>query len=463
MQANANSEGGRAAGGIGLRSGETMADPVTLIVLVAAGEANSATTRAMTRTAHEALGPSSHVAVQETNGDPSDAEALAAEHKEGSDAVVELVWIDARHREVRLRAHLARSRHWLERSIDFRPSDVESERGRTLGFALASILPESEPPSPAPGPTPSQAPESHPTDRSSTSEGSAPPSAPATPETPAPPAPEPATPNATSSPPGAAPVTTAAPAPPPQPKESPPAAHATVPVAPTPPAENTPNPPPQPATEAAPNALGTETAGAAQGGWFETVERPPPSSSHGRRSHVLFDLMAVDAPAISTSNAMGVSASSQWFALEQVSWLSFRLGAGAQFGARITPPGSQEHFNWAAATAYGGVVVHPLRASAGRPIGVEARVDGALMLVWLTQIPTNAHQIRGGNSPQINGGPDAVADVTWLFAPGFEAAVGGGATYAARDGMVTLVGSAGQAAFLPHWRGLFEAGLRVSF
>ncbi|HEX4628751.1 MAG TPA: hypothetical protein VH137_08170, partial [Gemmatimonadales bacterium] len=131
-----------------------MTDPLALIVLVAAGEASNPTTIAMARATGDALG-GVPVEVREIPGQPTDADALAAEKQSRADAVVELIWEDAERRRVTLRVHLVASQRWVERSIGFMPSDPAAERGRTLGFAAASIVPETtrgreEPANPSP-------------------------------------------------------------------------------------------------------------------------------------------------------------------------------------------------------------------------------------------------------------------------------------------------------------------------
>jgi hypothetical protein len=97
----------------------------------------------------DVLGARAHVAIVEVAGEPTDAAALETETREHANAVVELSWPDARHQRALLKLHLAASGatgRWVERTIGFAPSDVETERGRTLGFAIASILPPDEPP-----------------------------------------------------------------------------------------------------------------------------------------------------------------------------------------------------------------------------------------------------------------------------------------------------------------------------
>jgi hypothetical protein len=137
-----------------------MADALALVVLVATGSAAS-TTPALVQAAQEALGPDTRVEVRETPAPPTDADALATEGAEHADAVVELVWGQPGSREATVRIHIARTGHWIDRTIAFELSDAEPERGRTLGFAVASMLPESFPhrreraiaPASSPGPT----------------------------------------------------------------------------------------------------------------------------------------------------------------------------------------------------------------------------------------------------------------------------------------------------------------------
>ena len=142
-----------------------MAGALTLIILVASGEADDRASRALLRATRGALGGESHVEVREVRDPSNDAQARAAEQRARADAVVELTWTDSTHRQARIRVHLTRSDRWVDRSIGFQPSDAPAERGRTIGFAVASMVPEdgsapeAEPaPTPTPTPTPAPAP-----------------------------------------------------------------------------------------------------------------------------------------------------------------------------------------------------------------------------------------------------------------------------------------------------------------
>jgi hypothetical protein len=133
-----------------------MGDPFTVVILVAAGGAADPTTYAIERAASEALGRSAGVLVHESMGAPTDSEALAASPATGRSAIVEVTWADGGHRVAVLRVHLAGGERWLDRTIGFGASDADSERARTIGFALASMIPESE--TNAAGPPPSAPP-----------------------------------------------------------------------------------------------------------------------------------------------------------------------------------------------------------------------------------------------------------------------------------------------------------------
>jgi hypothetical protein len=110
----------------------------------------------MLRATRSALGAQSHVELREARDPASDAQALAAEQRAHADAVVEVTWAEGGHRQATLRVHLARGDRWVDRSIGFHASDADAERGRTIGFAVASMIPEAsggtstepEPPSP---------------------------------------------------------------------------------------------------------------------------------------------------------------------------------------------------------------------------------------------------------------------------------------------------------------------------
>ncbi|HEX4449028.1 MAG TPA: hypothetical protein VH044_19945 [Polyangiaceae bacterium] len=125
-----------------------MGDPLTVVILVAAGRTTDPATLAIERAAGEALGHTARVVVREAMGTPTDGEALALESEASEAAVAEVTWGDPTHRVATVRVHFSGHTRWLDRTIGFGPADIDAERGRTIGFALVSMLPETRTPEP---------------------------------------------------------------------------------------------------------------------------------------------------------------------------------------------------------------------------------------------------------------------------------------------------------------------------
>jgi hypothetical protein len=121
-----------------------MSAAAILAVVVAVGDGQGALAGALVATASEALAPAAIIELREVSL-PSDDEALRVEQDLGARGVVKLVWMDTAHEDVRIRLHVARTDHWTERRISFATADTVKERGRALGFAIASMLPEAAP------------------------------------------------------------------------------------------------------------------------------------------------------------------------------------------------------------------------------------------------------------------------------------------------------------------------------
>jgi hypothetical protein len=434
-----------------------MAGAVTLVLLVAAGDATNATTRSMARATREALGPNLHLVVRPTNGEPTDSEALRFERSDGADAVVELAWADAKQRQATLRVHLARSGHWLQRSIGFQPSDAEAERGRTLGFAVASFLPE---------PAGSMAPETEPVpaDRPGSSGGAWPPTT---------------TPGATSAAPSSKPPSNAAPttvAPESSRPDVTPSSPLPAGAPPMPPAVAAPLAPPAvapalppavppslPPLTPTPLALGEPSSGATSPSTPPTPSAKAPggmSAPDRTQPSFLLDLLAIG---ITPPWSFGAEVSGQWFAIRTAGWIAVRVGAGLSFGnievARPPTSTAPATFPSTTAIASAGLVAHVLRASARRRFGATLRADW--WLVYERVADATGTLLK---TTPFNDGPDLVADINWLVSQDVEATAGGGAQYALEPAEVsddhqnvaTFRGPS-------QWRAVFEAGLRIRF
>jgi len=118
-----------------------MSPAVVLAIVVATHNVDDQATEAMRATAAEALGSADAVVVREVEV-PSDSEALRIERLLHAQTAAQVVWLDGAHTRARLRVHAVETGRWLERTIAFSSVDTAVERGRALGFALTSMLPE---------------------------------------------------------------------------------------------------------------------------------------------------------------------------------------------------------------------------------------------------------------------------------------------------------------------------------
>jgi hypothetical protein len=106
------------------------------------------------------------VVVRNAPSAPSDDEAVEMERAARAAAVAEISWIGGAHHFATLHVHLASSSRWIDREIRFTGADAPADEWRTIGFAVASMMPDEvasapavlPPPAPPP-PTPATAPE----------------------------------------------------------------------------------------------------------------------------------------------------------------------------------------------------------------------------------------------------------------------------------------------------------------
>jgi hypothetical protein len=128
-----------------------LAGTALLVIWVSAAELSSPGTSALVHTARDALGPSVEVRVVAA------AEGARPGPSTPSTGVVELSWESPSG--ARLHCYVPSSRRWIDRAVTFGSDDPPVERGRTLGFLVASIFVD-EPrrdravPQPQPAPVP---------------------------------------------------------------------------------------------------------------------------------------------------------------------------------------------------------------------------------------------------------------------------------------------------------------------
>ncbi len=129
-----------------------MATSQIVVLLVALGGAREPSTRAMATAAQEALDPNALVLVREVPDATlaSDARAMSIAEAVHADAVAVLTWPEADHHRAHVHVYAAKPSRWVDRDIEFRGVDAAEDRGKALGYAVATMVPlrreEPEPP-----------------------------------------------------------------------------------------------------------------------------------------------------------------------------------------------------------------------------------------------------------------------------------------------------------------------------
>jgi len=119
-----------------------------LLITIAAGGGDSGGamddpfTPGVARATREALGPDTQIVLKELETAPDEAEAVELGARAHADAIVEVEWSLPDHLRTTIRLQRLGSKRWLDRDVGFREVDEPGERSRTVGFAIASMLPE---------------------------------------------------------------------------------------------------------------------------------------------------------------------------------------------------------------------------------------------------------------------------------------------------------------------------------
>lgn len=112
---------------------------VSVVVLLATGDPGDGSTPAIERSLHAALGSDAVVTVRATTT-PATDEALATTAASEHTTLLGVVSWGDQQRRVTIRFYHPPTARWTDREIRFDPADAATERGRTVGFALASMV-----------------------------------------------------------------------------------------------------------------------------------------------------------------------------------------------------------------------------------------------------------------------------------------------------------------------------------
>jgi hypothetical protein len=118
-----------------------MSGALTILLLTIADRDDSLSA-AVARATREALGGEAQIISRSAPALPGDAEAASLGNDLHADAVVELAWSSTEHLHATIHFRRATSARWVDRDIGFRPADDPGERSRTIGFTVASMMPE---------------------------------------------------------------------------------------------------------------------------------------------------------------------------------------------------------------------------------------------------------------------------------------------------------------------------------
>jgi hypothetical protein len=115
---------------------------ITVILIVAPVGSSDPSPDAVARALRQALGPETTVSVERRPSLPADTEALSLRPSAAGAAVAEVIFRDDEHKSALVRVYLEPRRTWVDHAITFDPADAVTERERTIGFTIASMLPE---------------------------------------------------------------------------------------------------------------------------------------------------------------------------------------------------------------------------------------------------------------------------------------------------------------------------------
>jgi hypothetical protein len=117
---------------------------VSVLVIVATGDPGDGSTRAIEQALRAALGREAAIVVRpasEAAAPPTDEALTATAASEHAGILGVVSWSD-RQRRVVIRFVKPPDGRWTDREVRFDAADAPNERGRTVGFALASMMPD---------------------------------------------------------------------------------------------------------------------------------------------------------------------------------------------------------------------------------------------------------------------------------------------------------------------------------
>lgn len=148
-----------------------------IVLLLVIDPSPEVVTSALTAASIDGLAERAELVVEHVKATPADEQALGRAKALHADVVIEVSWPGGDASRARLHAHLRPSAPWVDREFAFATTAPAWERGRSVGLAIAAMVPDDDPgaasttpsaPTPAAPPTTSPARAAQPERRATT-------------------------------------------------------------------------------------------------------------------------------------------------------------------------------------------------------------------------------------------------------------------------------------------------------
>lgn len=132
---------------------------IAVLVFVTVGHASTPAATSMLGAAQQMLGPGARIVIETVEEIPADDDVVLLADMTDVDAIVEVTWPADSFNRASVRVWPTRRHQWVERELTFTPNDTAAERGRTVGFTFAAMIPDrpAEVSTPATSPLPTPA------------------------------------------------------------------------------------------------------------------------------------------------------------------------------------------------------------------------------------------------------------------------------------------------------------------
>lgn len=134
-----------------------------IVLLLLIDPSPEVATSSLTAASTDGLAGRAELVVEHVKAPPADDQALARASTLHADVVVEIAWPEPDASHAHLHAHLRPNAPWIDRELSFAATSPAWERGRSVGLAVAAMVPDDDPIAPPATPTPNPSPTPNPT------------------------------------------------------------------------------------------------------------------------------------------------------------------------------------------------------------------------------------------------------------------------------------------------------------